>query len=116
MSFLAELERQLSDIEPLHRAAEHAVSMIQNKIHQGKFTPNSSLTAKVKKGSSPLSDTGDLKSSIHYRLTSESIIISSDHPGAAIHHFGGEIKAKKNGYLSLHQVIRARFLEDTAGV
>ncbi len=95
-TFFDDLAKQLNRVEPLHIAGEYAVSMIQKKIHQGKFKPNSSLTAKIKQGKNSLSDRGSLKASINYKLKNKTVVVGTNHPGAVINNYGGEIKAKKD--------------------
>ena len=58
-----------------------------------------------------LVDTGDLRRSITSRITPNSIIFRSDHPAAAIHNEGGEIKVTAK----MKRFFRAKFYETQGG-
>ncbi len=96
MGLLDDLAKGLDAVEPLHKVGRRTVSMVQKKIHRGKFKANASLTKKIKQGSNPLSDNGGLKSSITYRLGGKNIFVGTNHKGAVINNYGGTIKAKKS--------------------
>lgn len=53
-------------------------------------------------GGETLSDTGDLKGSIHATADSESVAVGTNKIYAAIHQFGGPIRAKNAKYLKFN--------------
>lgn len=56
----------------LRQLGTFAASQVQQEIVQGSFEPNAPSTVARKKSSKPLIDTGSLRQSITYRISSES--------------------------------------------
>ena len=50
----------------LKRLGAFGVSLVQEKIGNGSFTPNAPSTVKAKKSDKPLIDTGQMRQSVHY--------------------------------------------------
>ena len=50
----------------LKRLGAFGVSLVQEKIGNGSFTPNSPATIKMKGSDKPLIDTGQMRQSVHY--------------------------------------------------
>ncbi len=95
-ALLDDLADNLENKETLHKIGTYAVSAIQRQIVKGHYPSNAPVTSKVKKGSAPLRDTQGLLSSIAYKTDNGSVLVGTNHPGAVINNYGGEINAKKS--------------------
>jgi phage virion morphogenesis protein len=80
--------------ELLDAIGETLVSGTQKRFHEGK-APDGQPWKPVRRGGSPLRDTGQLRGSIEYATTADSVLVGSNLPQALIHQKGGEVKAKK---------------------
>lgn len=59
-------------------------------------------------GDKPLLDTGRLMASITGTATAKEIVIGTNHPGAALHNFGGTVKPKNGKYLAIPLTAQAK--------
>ncbi len=103
-SVLAEIDRALNaDLrEPLeqigaHIVAETLINFDQERTPEGEPWEPSQRAAE--ENGQTLQDHGHLRDSYTYAVSGETLVVGSDMIYAAIHHFGGEIKAKNGGYL-----------------
>jgi phage gpG-like protein len=83
--------------------------IIQNDIRRRFATgtaPNGTPWPKLKYprisgGDQPLLDTGVLRASVQVTATADGVVARTNHPGAAIHQYGGVIRPKRGKYLAI---------------
>jgi phage virion morphogenesis protein len=84
--------------ELMENVGEVLVGSVKKRFAQGK-DPEGNQWKPVRRGGSPLVDTGSLRDSIEYAVAGGTVLVGSNKPQALIHQKGGTIKPKKGKYL-----------------
>ena len=121
VNLVQDIGSKISDAQPMmEKIGSRSVGLIQQDIKMGRepngtpMIPDSSLTKEVKRGSSPLRDTGELMNSFSYQASAKDVAIGTNVIYASIHQEGGII-SKVMGYLCIPLTFQARQVAKGSG-
>ena len=104
---IEELAKELDNIKKADEVGRYAVSRIQKRIADGKFTSHAAITQKARPGGKILRDNSTLINSISYRISGQSVFVFTPLVYAKIQNDGGTVTAKKGALtIPCHPVVR----------